>query len=308
MQLPCGGQGPPGRVGVFDRCAEDRQRRVALELIDEPAVPADGVHDHPEELVEQADDLGGRSRRGQLGGADQIDEQHRHVALLAAQLRASFDGPPGHVFADVATEQVTQSLPLGQVAHHVVEARLQQAQFAGIVDLHVSVVVAALHLAQRPAELAQWVGDRHGHQQGAGRPDAQRRQRQQQDGIEQRLRCCMYQRHLVGAHGQHDRQQWHGGGQHPRQHQPQDDAACLHVFRHTAAQRGDSDRPQDALRLQVADDCGGRGAQGRGDRHDGRSVTGHRPAGDDKHHAADGPRRHAGQRAVERHPQRAAAG
>ena len=92
-----------------------------------------------------------RSCRGQLGGADQVDEQHGDVALLAAQLGAALQGPTGHVLADVATEQVTQPLPLGQVAHHVVESGLQQAQLAGVIDLHVRVVVTALHLARAPS-------------------------------------------------------------------------------------------------------------------------------------------------------------
>ncbi len=146
VQLTGGRQCATGCVRVFDWCAEDRQRGIALELVDEPAMAADGVDHHAEELVEQVDHLGGRSRRGQLGGADQVHEQHRDVALLPAQFGAALQGPAGHVFADVATEQVTQPLPLGQVTDHVVEARLQQAQFARVVDLHVRVVVAALHL------------------------------------------------------------------------------------------------------------------------------------------------------------------
>ncbi|CKS47841.1 Uncharacterised protein [Mycobacterium tuberculosis] len=109
---------------MFDGCTEDGQRGVALELVDEPTVPGDGFDHHPEELVEQLDHLGGRSCRGQLRGADQIHEQHRDVAFLTAQLGAALQGPPGHVFADVATEQVTQPLPLGQLADHVVEAGL----------------------------------------------------------------------------------------------------------------------------------------------------------------------------------------
>ena len=59
VQLAGGGQRRTGGVGVLDRCAEDGQRRVALELVDEPAVAVDGVDDDAEELVEQADDLGG---------------------------------------------------------------------------------------------------------------------------------------------------------------------------------------------------------------------------------------------------------
>ncbi len=122
--------------------------------------------------------------RREVGGADQVDEQHRDVALLPAQFGAALQRTAGHVFTDVATEQVTQPLPLGQVAHHVVETGLQQPELAGVVDLHVGVVVSALHLAECPAQLAQRVGDRHGHQQRAGEADQQRRQREQQDRAE----------------------------------------------------------------------------------------------------------------------------
>ena len=150
MKLAGGRQRGARCVGMFDRRAEDGQRGVTLEFVDEATVAADGVDDDAEELVEQAHDLGRRTVGGQLRRTDQVDEQHRNVALLAAELGAAFKGAAGDVLADVATEKVTQPLPFGEVANHVVESGLQQAQFAGVVDLHVGVVVAALDFAQRP--------------------------------------------------------------------------------------------------------------------------------------------------------------
>ena len=126
------------------------------------------------------------TRRGQLRRADQVDEQHRDVAFLTAELGAAFQGATGDVLADVAAEKVTQPLPLGQVANHVVEPGLQQAQFAGVVDLHVRVVVTALHFAQRPTQLAQWISDRHRHQHRAGQTDHQRSDGQYQDRCDSR--------------------------------------------------------------------------------------------------------------------------
>ena len=166
---------------MFDRRAEDGERGVALELVDEAAVAVDGVDDDAEELVEQADDLGGGPGGRQLRRADQVDEQHGDVAFLTAELGAAFEGAAGDVLADVAAEKVTQPLPFGEVANHVVESGLQQAQFAGVVDLHVRVVVAALDFAQRPAQLAQRVGDGHRHQHGAGQTDQQRGDGHDQD-------------------------------------------------------------------------------------------------------------------------------
>ena len=76
----------------------------------------DGVDDHPEELVEQADDLGGRTGRRQLCRADEVDEKHGDVAFLTAEFGAAFQRAAGDVLADVAAEQVAQPLPLGEVA------------------------------------------------------------------------------------------------------------------------------------------------------------------------------------------------
>ena len=274
---------------MFDRRAEDGQRRVALELVDEAAVAVDGVDDDAEELVEQADDLGRRDGRGQLCRADQVDEQHRDVAFLAAELGAALQGAAGDVLADVAAEQVAQPLPLGQVADHVVESGLQQAQFAGVVDLHVRVVVAALHFAQRPAQLAQRVGDRHRHQHGAGQPDHQRGDGQQQDRRGQPVGGRGEDLELARHQRQHDRQDRHAGGQHPGQHLAQDDAGRAEVLRNAAAQCGHRHGPQHPLGLQVADDRRRGRAQRGGHRDDGRRLAGDRPAGDDEDDGAQAP-------------------
>ena len=145
-------------------------------------------------------------RRRQLRRADEVDEQHRDVAFLAAEFGAALQRAAGHVLADVAAEQVAQPLPFGQIAHHVVESGLQQAQLAGVVDLHVGVVVAALHFAEGPAQLAQRVGDRHRHQHGAGQPDHQRGDRQQQDRRGEPFGGRGEDLELAGHQRQHDRQ------------------------------------------------------------------------------------------------------
>ena len=188
VQFAGGGQRGAGGVRVLQWGAEDAQRGVALELVDEAAVVLDGVDDDPEELVEQADHLAGRPGGSQLGGAHQVDEQHRDVAFLAAEFGAALQRATRDVLTDVAAEQVTHALAFGQLANHVVESGLQQAQFAGVVDLHVGVVVSALHLAERPAQLAQRVGDRHCRQHIAGQADHQCGDGHQQDRGEQARR------------------------------------------------------------------------------------------------------------------------
>ena len=267
---------------MLDRGAEDGQCGVALELVDEAAVAVDGVDDDAEELVEQADDLGGGPGGRQLGGTDQVDEKDGYVALLAAELGAAFQGAAGDVLADVATEKITQPLPLGEVANHVVESGLQQAQFAGVVDLHMCVVIATLDFAERPTQLAKRIGDRHRDKDRAGQADEQCGDGHDQDRCRQLVCGCGEELELAGHQGQHDRQHGNAGGQHPRQDHPQDDACGAVVLRDTAAQGGHGDRAQHALRLQVADDRGGGGAEGRRDSHNGRSVAGDRPTGDDE--------------------------
>ncbi len=282
VQLTRRGQRGTAGVGMLDRRAEDAQRRVTLELVDEPAVTVDGVDDNAEELVEQADDVGGGDGRRELCRPDQVDEKHCDVALLAAELGAALQGAAGHVLTDVAAEQVTQPLPLGEFAHHVVESGLQQTQFAGVVDLHVRVVVTPLHFAKGPTQLAQRVGDRHRDQHGAEQADHQCGDGQQQDRCGETVGGRGENLDLAGDHRQHDRQDRHGGGQHPGQHLALNHARRAEVLRHAAAQGGDRHRPQHPFGLQIADDRRRGRAERGGDRNDRRGLAGDRPAGDDE--------------------------
>ena len=106
MQLPGCSQRRPGGVRVLDRCAENGQRRVALEFVDQPAMPVNRFDDYAEEVVEQAHDFGGRACCCQVGRADQVDEQDGDFALLPAELGAPFERAASDIFPDVAAEQV----------------------------------------------------------------------------------------------------------------------------------------------------------------------------------------------------------
>ena len=303
MQFAGRGQGRPGGIRVLDRRAEDTQRRVALELVDEPAVLEHGVDHDPEELVEQPDDLGRRSGGGKLGGPDEVDEQHRDVALLAAEFGSAFQRAAGDVLAHVASEQIPHALTLAEFADHVVEARLQQAELGGVVDLHVSVVVAALHLPERPPELAQRVGDRHRREHIAGQADDQRRDGHQQNRCEQSVGRGVHhgQPQLAGRDRHDDHEQRDTGGEHPGQDQPQHHAGPAEVLRHTLAKCGHRDRPQHPFGLQVADDRGSGGAGQGGHGQFGGGVARDRPAGADEHDRADHPQHDADRRSVGGH-------
>ena len=96
------------------RRAEHRKSGVALELVDEPVVAVDLLDDHREEAVQQIHHLGRGPGGDQLGRADDVDEDHRDVALLAAELRAVPLCGRGDFATDVAAEQITHALAFAQ--------------------------------------------------------------------------------------------------------------------------------------------------------------------------------------------------
>ncbi len=125
-----GGERAARGVVERQRRAEHGQRRVALELVDPAAVVLDDLDDDAEELVELGDDLLRRALGRHRGRADEVDEQHGDLELLAAELDPALLGGAGDVLADVAAEQVAQLLALAQPVAHPVEAGLEQAEVA----------------------------------------------------------------------------------------------------------------------------------------------------------------------------------
>lgn len=82
-----------------------------------------------------------------------------------------------------------------------------------------------------------------------------------------------------------------------------DDPWCPEALGNSAAERGDGDGPQHALGLEVPDDGGRGGAEGRGDGDHGRRPAGDGPTRDDEHDRAEEPVRNVDHGPVERHPQ-----
>ena len=108
-----------------------------------------------EERVQQRDDLRRRPPGGQRGGADEVHEQHGHVAHLAAQPDLAVERGVRHVAAHVPAEEVAQPLALGQPGGHAVEAGLELADLAAVVDGHARVELALLDRGHRlPAPCA----------------------------------------------------------------------------------------------------------------------------------------------------------
>ncbi len=86
-ELERGPDGPLGVVLVGDRRTPDGHHRVADELLDEPAVPADHL---PRELEVAGQELAGVlgvAALGQGREADEVGEQDRHEAALGDRSR-----------------------------------------------------------------------------------------------------------------------------------------------------------------------------------------------------------------------------
>ncbi|SIK58437.1 Uncharacterised protein [Mycobacteroides abscessus subsp. abscessus] len=70
----------------------------------------------------------------------------------------------GDVGAHMLAEQFAQLTPLLADLHHPVEARLQYAELAAVIDLDARVEVALCHIADGGAQLAHRVGELPGGQ------------------------------------------------------------------------------------------------------------------------------------------------
>ena len=295
-QGPGSAHGVAGRVVPGHRRAEHAQRRVALELVDQTALGLNHLDHDAEEAVEHPHDLGRGHRHGHGGRAHQVHEQRAHHALLAAETRTVAQGGPGHVLAHLAAEEVPDALALTQSLGHPVEAGLQQAHLAAVVDQHMGVQVAALDLLDPLPHRGDRIGDRLRGEQGGEQPDGQRDHGEEEHG---RAHVRGVDVRLGDAdHGDHQyAEQWYSGAEHPGHAE-----ATTHAGGHVAlgaarAECESGDRSQDALRREVDERARGPAAEQRGDPDQRGELEGvhdrvereeedgaHHPAGSDELH------------------------
>ena len=146
---------PDGRQRIILRViqgyrrAEDREGRVALELVHESVVAVDFLDDHPEETVEQVDDLHWRSGADQLGRTDDVDEDHGNVAYFAAQRGPLLLGRGRYLAPHMFAEQIAHPFALAQARGHRVESPLKLAEFGAVEHHHAGIEVTLLDPAQR---------------------------------------------------------------------------------------------------------------------------------------------------------------
>ena len=104
----------------------------------------------------------GASDSGQRGRPDDVHEQGADLALLPAQPDVALERLAGHRLADIAAEEVLQLLALPQPVNHPVEARLEQADLAAVVDGDLDREVSGLDPLDGVANLLDRIGDRTG--------------------------------------------------------------------------------------------------------------------------------------------------
>ena len=145
------------RTVGFDRTSSGApntaQRGVALELVDQAALALDDVaiDDRGRSALSRPAPPPGGGRTAASGvESDEVDEQDARSALTSPPHEAS-----AWLSARVATSAPTWRpnrsripLPFAQPLRHVVEAGLEEPDLAAVVDRHVRLEVAALHLVE----------------------------------------------------------------------------------------------------------------------------------------------------------------
>ena len=82
-----------------------------------------------------------------LRRADDVDEDHRDMAFLAAKLGPSQLGGRGHLTPNVAAEEIPHSFAFPKPGDHRVETALQLAELGAVEHHHVAVQVALFDAA-----------------------------------------------------------------------------------------------------------------------------------------------------------------
>jgi hypothetical protein len=215
------------------------------------------LHHDREEAVQERDDLVRRAANRQARRAEHVHEDDRHLAQLAAQLdvAVALQRRLRHLAADVAPEQVTQPLALVQAGRHGVEAGLQQADLAAVVDRHAGVVVALLHAGHRPPHGRDRLRHRARGDRDREGADHQADHGEQRDRTRQQRGILVGIDHAGGGRGQ-DPEQRDPGAERPGHREPAGDSWPCPLRCGSAGQGEHGDGPDDPLVQQVGDRAG----------------------------------------------------
>ena len=113
---------------------------------------------------------------------DDVDEQDRDLARLAAQLDILFHGGSRDLLAHVAAEQVLNPFALAQALDHAVEAGLELTDLAAVVDGNLDVELARLDSFERLAHRDDRIRDGARREHRDDECGHQRDRRKHEDG------------------------------------------------------------------------------------------------------------------------------
>ena len=92
--------------------------------------------------------------------APDVEEEHRHLDLLAGERGALAEDVLGDVAVDVGPEGLADALALAKPLDHAVEARPQQAHLAPLRNPDFRVEVPTLDLGERGTHRLDGIGNR----------------------------------------------------------------------------------------------------------------------------------------------------
>jgi hypothetical protein len=142
------------------RSAEDCKQAIADELVGVAVVTYDDRYGEVEQSVEPSDNIGGRCVLGERREPSYVEEEHADLELLTGKIDALVEDALGHGRVNVRAERFAQLFALAKAGDHPVEAGLQQADLAAVVDVDLCVEVAHLDGFERIAQVHERFTDR----------------------------------------------------------------------------------------------------------------------------------------------------
>ena len=180
-----------------------------------------------------------------------VEEHQRHLDLLALG-PALLEDVLGDVAVDVGAERLADPLALAQPPDHAVEAGLEEAQLAGVVDGDLDVEVAPLDLVDRPPHRGDRVGHRARGEDDREQAEDERDPAEGDHGSRQLAAVDVLAAHRVDGHD-HEAQQRHGGAERPGDHGARGDAGDHGPLRRPGHHRPGRGGAQDPLGEQVGE-------------------------------------------------------
>ncbi len=264
--LERGNQGSIGVVRDASRSPEHSEQPIPDELVDVAGVGVDHRHDVFPEPVHGRDHLGGAPALGETGEVADVDEHQRHLKLFARERGPLPQDVFGDLGIDVGAEGLADPLALPESGDHAVEAGLQEADLAAVVDHYLLLEGSLLDALEGRPHPGDALRDRAGssrEQKAAGKEAGAD---EKEDGANQLVAC----RVAPAEERQGDREQGDSRAESPGDQQPwarAQDSRRLPLRRDLAGEGKDEQRPHRPLAEQEGNGRGGEpGQDDAGDR------------------------------------------